>query len=124
MADFQYDRRIIWPGLARNTGGVTVVRMSQRIAGTSSGALEPHIVFNYLGGKHANKLWRRQGICCEDWMRHIAKHLDPSQFGWFLVVCWSLWTSRNAKLMEGTQDDPLSVIKTSKEVHNCIWKRM
>ncbi|KAK4414052.1 hypothetical protein Salat_2818000 [Sesamum alatum] len=55
-------------------------------------------------------------------MRYVAIKLDTLQFGWFLVVCWTLWNSRNAKLMEDTHDDPLSLIQQARRFIDAFWE--
>ncbi|KAK4415282.1 hypothetical protein Salat_2635500 [Sesamum alatum] len=55
------------------------------------------------------------GCCYETWMRYVASELDCSQFGWFLVVCWTLWNSRNAALMEHKLDDPQTLIQQARK---------
>ncbi|KAK4433418.1 hypothetical protein Salat_1104100 [Sesamum alatum] len=43
-------------------------------------------------------------------MRHVCRHVDSKQFGWFLTLCWGLWNNRNTKLIENNPETPQELV--------------
>ncbi|KAK4413700.1 hypothetical protein Salat_2782800 [Sesamum alatum] len=46
-----------------------------------------------------------------EWLSTVFTRLSEDDKPRFLTLCWALWTNRNKKVMEGMQQDPLSVVQ-------------
>ncbi|KAL0375713.1 UNVERIFIED_CONTAM: hypothetical protein Scaly_0688900 [Sesamum calycinum] len=56
------------------------------------------------------KIISRSYSCLDDWMRSVCSGLSANESDRFLVICWTIWKSRNKLMMEGKTQRALEVI--------------
>ncbi|KAK4412392.1 hypothetical protein Salat_2886100 [Sesamum alatum] len=54
------------------------------------------------------------------WMRWVRSELDGTYFVFFLLICWSLWGSRNQLAFEARSSAPMDIVERGLRV---VWVR-
>ncbi|KAK4417084.1 hypothetical protein Salat_2533900 [Sesamum alatum] len=50
----------------------------------------------------------------------VVQQLSITDQPRFLMICWALWQTRNKKMMEQLQQDPLQIVRTDQFLVNYI----